>query len=171
MDDLIHLNTGCFHSINYVGIDYDSQSIDRARENSRSLDNISVTFKRKDAWDLKLQSQFDIITSNGLNIYEKDDNKVVDLYINFYKELKKDGVLITSFLTPPPFLSQDSTWKNYNPTDVIKQKALFVDIIELNCNYFRTEEQTRHQLEKAGFKNIKSIYDSQGMFPTVIART
>jgi hypothetical protein len=28
--------------------------------------------------------------------------------------------------------------------------------------------QTKEQLEKAGFKDIKFIYDSQGMFPTVV---
>jgi len=33
-----------------------------------------------------------------------------------------------------------------------------------------SEAQTRSQLEKAGFKTIKFIYDSQAMFPTIIAR-
>lgn len=170
MDDLTRLNTGSFQNISYVGIDYDNQSIDLARRNSNLLENVSISFHQKDAWNLKLNSQFDIITSNGLNIYEPDDDKVVDLYRNFYKSLKPNGILITSFLTPPPALSQESTWKNYNPTDVIKQKALFVDIIAVNWQAFRTEKQTRKQLEDAGFKKINFIYDSQGMFPIVIAK-
>ncbi|CEO17193.1 hypothetical protein RMONA_04035 [Rickettsia monacensis] len=35
---------------------------------------------------------------------------------------------------------------------------------------FRTEAETRKQLEKAGFQILEIIYDSQGIFPTVVAR-
>jgi len=170
MDDLTSLNTRDFRNINYVGIDYDNHSIDLAKSNSNAAQNVSVRFYQQDAWDLKFDSEFDIITSNGLNIYEPDDDKVVSLYKNFYQSLKPNGVLITSFLTPPPSVSEESTWKNYSSADVIKQKALFVDIIGVNWQAFRTEKQTREQLEKAGFSNIEFTYDSQGMFPTVIAR-
>jgi hypothetical protein len=68
-------------------------------------------------------------------------------------------------------MSADSTWKNFDMPDVIKQKAILVDIVQVMWQQaFRTESQTRQQLESAGFEVLEVIYDSQGMFPTVAAR-
>lgn len=170
MDDLIHLDTKKFRNINYVGIDYDLKALEFAKRKSMLLESVSSCFYEKDAWDLKLTSQFDVITSNGLNIYEPEGDRVIKLYRNFYNALKSKGFLVTSFATPPPTLSQDSTWKNYNLNDIMIQKALLVDIIGAKFQAFRTEKQTKEQLEAAGFEKIDFIYDSQGMFPTVIAK-
>ena len=112
---------------------------------------------------------YDIITSNGLNIYQPNDEKVIDLYKKFYQALKPGGILITSFLTPPPSISTESTWKNFDLSDALKQKVLFSDIIQVNWQTFRTEAQTRLQLAKAGFKTIEFINDSCSIFPTVTA--
>lgn len=171
MDDLVQIDTRDFKGIKFTGIDYDENSINLAKNNSENLKNVSIEFHKKDAWNLDMDSQFDVITSNGLNFYEEDDNKVIDLYRSFYKSLKPGGVLLTSFLMPHPSLSKESTWKNFNVNDDIKQKALLVDIIGVRWKTsFRTEALTKQQLEKVGFKNIRFIYDSQGMFPTVVAQ-
>ena len=45
-----------------------------------------------------------------------------------------------------------------------------MDIIQAAWQAFRTEKQTRHQLETAGFSIVEVIYDSQGMFPTIVAK-
>jgi len=140
------------------------------KKNSKLLGKISANFYCEDAWKLSLNSQFDIIASNGLNIYEPNDQKVEDLYRKFYQSLKSNGILITSFATPPPALSKNSTWKNYNPDDVIKQKALLMDIIGAKFQTFRTEKQEKELLERVGFKIVSFIYDSQGMFPTVVVK-
>ena len=132
--------------------------------------HVSVSLIKKDAWDLGVDEQYDILTSNGLNIYEPDDKKVVALYKQFFKALKPNGTLITSFLTPPPVLSPNSSWKDYDPAAALKQKAVFVDILQVAWQSFRTEAQTREQLLQAGFTDIAIVYDKQGMFPTVIAR-
>ena len=81
-------------------------------------------------------------------------------------------MLVTSFLTPPPTLSEDSPWRNYDPLEALKQNTLFSEVIGVQWQAFRTEGQTRAQLEQAGFTpdNIQFRYDSQGMFPTVIAK-
>ena len=118
---------------------------------------------------MNAQEEFDIITSNGLNFYEPDEAKVVELYKSFYGALKKGGVLVTSFLTPPPQMDPNSTWKNYNLADIQKQKAIFRDIMDARWSAMRSEELTRSQLEAAGFKVHEIIYDRQGLFPTVIA--
>lgn len=170
MDDLTQLNTQSLQNIHFIGIDYDKQSIELAQSNCESLENVSASFHQRDAWDLRINDQFDFITSNGLNIYESDDDRVTDLYRNFYQSLKPNGTLITSFLTPPPGFTQQSTWKNVESADVIKQKTIFVDIIGVNWQAFRCEDQTRQQLEDAGFTHVNFLYDSQGMFPTVTAK-
>ena len=41
--------------------------------------------------------------------------------------------------------------------------------MQIGWQKFRTESQTREQLKEAGFRVLEVIYDSQGMFPTVIA--
>ena len=171
MDDLLRLNFSNVENIKLIGIDLDDHSLILARENAANLKkNVMTSFLKKDAWDLNIQKQYDVLTSNGLNIYEPDDQKVVALYKQFYNALKPNGLLIASFLTPPPALSKESSWRNVNAENAIKQKAIFADILQVQWQAFRTENQTRAQLEKAGFKEIEIIYDSQGIFPTIIAR-
>lgn len=170
MDDLLFLDTDDFDDLTFVGIDYDQDSIDSAKKNSQSLNNVIIHFYQKDAWNLNLECQFDIITSNGLNIYEPNEARVIELYRNFHRSLKQNGLLVTSFLTPSPAASAESPWVNYSPDAVTKQQALFGDIIGANWQVFRSESETRAQLGAAGFNDIKCIYDSRAMFPTVIAR-
>jgi SAM-dependent methyltransferase len=157
--------------VKFVGIDLDPESLELAKKNALARNRESASdFIQKNAWHLGTSSAYDIITSNGLNIYEPDDDKVVELYKQFAIALKPRGILITSFLTPPPALSKDSTWKNFNQPDLVKQKAIFADILQVKWQSFRTELQTRQQLDKAGFDVIDVIYDQQGMFPTIVAR-
>lgn len=171
MDDLLLLDYSNTENVHLVGIDLDNESIELAQGNaSMHMKEETTSFMKKDAWNLGVQEQYDLITSNGLNIYESDDVKVTDLYKEFYKALKPGGTLITSFLTPPPPLAKDSPWENFNSEDVKKQKAIFGDILQATWQCFRTEIQTRKQLIEAGFIILDIIYDSQGMFPTILAQ-
>lgn len=170
MDDLLTLNYANAKNIRLVGIDLDKKSLDLAQEQAKLINLSNVEFVQNNAWEINYKEDFDIITSNGLNIYEPDDNKVIVLYKQFYKALKPEGILIISFLTPPPALSKESTWKNIDSQDALKQKAIFTDIIGATWQSFRTEAKTRTQLEAAGFQVLDIIYDSQGIFPTVVAR-
>ena len=170
MDDLYTLDYTNLKNIKLIGIDIDQESLDFSNKNSKEYDLQNVKHLKKDAWDLGVKEEYDIIASNGLNIYESDDNKVINLYKEFYKALKTEGILITSFLTPPPGISKESTWRNYDPEDAIKQKVIFSDIIGVTWQAFQSEEQARKQLENAGFFVLKVIYDSQGMFPAIIAK-
>lgn len=111
-----------------------------------------------------------MITSNGLNIYEPYIQRVIALYQEFFKALKPGGIFITNFLTPSPAVEGDSTWRNYNSQDLLKQAAIFKDILQVQWQATRTEKETRAQLTQAGFKVCEVIYDSQGMFPTVVAQ-
>lgn len=170
MDDLLGLNYTDTKNIQIVGIDLDEQSLQLAQENAQQYKIDGVNFIKKDAWNLEITEEYDIITSNGLNIYQPDDEKVIRLYQEFHKALKQRGVLIISFLTPPPILSKESTWRNYDIKATLKQKAIFGDIIQATWQTFRTEAQISDHLKKAGFTIIDVIYDHQGMFPTIVAQ-
>lgn len=171
MDDLLALNLDGIHDIKMVGIDLDNESLELAKTNYKPSKNSSAEFLNRDAWHMHISDEFDVLVSNGLNIYVPEDQKVEELYQEFYNSLKDGGVLITSFLTPPPTVSKKSTWMNFDEDALKKQKALFSDILQVKWEQvFRTEDQTREQLEKAGFKVLDIIYDKQGMFPTIVAK-
>lgn len=170
MDDLLTLNYGADLNVELIGVDLDQKTINLAKVNALKNNLINCTkFVKKDAWSLGVTNKYNIISSNGLNIYEKDNEKVIKLYKEFYNALKVNGILITSFITPPPELSEDSTWENYDEKDLLRQKAIFGDILQANWQTFRTEAETRNQLESAGFSIIEVIYDSCKMFPTIVA--
>lgn len=171
MEDLLGLKLVKVDNVKFTGIDLDEKSLELAAANAakKGFKNVS-NFYRADAWNLEeFEEHFDVLTSNGLNIYEADDAKVTALYKGFFKVLKPGGILITSFLTPPPAMG-GTTWKNVNMAEATKQRILLGTIIGVGWQHFRTEELTRAQLTEAGFIDIEIIYDSQGMFPTVIAK-
>ena len=145
MDDLLSLDYSHIANAELTGIDLDGESLDLAQRNAKNIHNdaIQIAFHQRNAWDLNIIDKFNIIASNGLNIYEPDESKVIALYHEFWKALTTGGILITSFLTPPPALSSESTWKNVNPADALKQKALFVDIIQASWQAFSEQKNKR----------------------------
>lgn len=171
MDDLLRIDYSGVENVSLEGIDLDEESLDLARENANHFGlEKQCAFLKKDGWHLGIENKYDLLISNGLNIYVKEDDKVIELYKQFFVALKPGGELITSFLTPPPTVSEESAWRDFNMEHVMIQKALFVDIAQTAWSSFRTEAQTRAQLEEAGFEVENVIYDRQGMFPSIIAR-
>ena len=112
-----------------------------------------------------------MISSNGLNIYEPDDQKVTQLYKAFYDALKPGGKLVTSFLTMSPQMSDQFEWNmsEINQDDLLLQKTIFADIIQSKWQCYRSTQKTQQQLESRGFKDIHFIYDRAKIFPTVVA--
>ena len=54
-------------------------------------------------------------------------------------------------------------------TYLIKQKAIFSDIIQGKWQNSLTGDQVRFHLGQTGFKAIEVVYSSQGIDPTVVA--
>jgi ubiquinone/menaquinone biosynthesis C-methylase UbiE len=155
--------------IRSVGIDFDAPMMEAARQNAgRKIPHDKLTFIKKDAWNLRIYDQYDLLVSNGLNIYESDRNRLKKLYGNFYKALKKGGMLLTSFLTPP-LGHPDCISCNYDEADLRLQTAIFSDIVEAKWSAFMTESEMKALLESVGFEVIDVIYDSQKMFPSIKA--
>ncbi|MEI7409933.1 class I SAM-dependent methyltransferase [Pectobacterium aroidearum] len=170
MADLLLLNYTQHQDVKIIGIDLDRQALEEAYKlaSQQGLEN-QISLVLADAWEIDLAAQADVITSNGLNVYEQDDDKVTELYRVFYSGLKPGGTLITSFMTPPPTQSQDSPWTNAEPKLLALQYVLFSRIIGATWTAFRTHKQTQSQLEQAGFTSIQFINDRMHMYPTVIA--
>jgi ubiquinone/menaquinone biosynthesis C-methylase UbiE len=166
MDELFDLDFSNISDFTLTGIDLDQQSLIGAQ---RRADELSLSkhceFLQEDAWNLSMKSEFDLIVSHGLTIYEHDDQKVIDLYRIFLRALKSGGCLVTSYLSPP------SEWNMsaINSEDALVQRILTKDIIDLKCQAFRSASQVHEQLKGAGFKEIEILYDPGHIFPTVIA--
>lgn len=173
MGDLLLLDHTACPDATLLGVDLDQRALDGARAlaTERGLAQ-QLTLRHVDAWEMDLNGAADVLTSNGLNIYEPDDERVTALYRKFFDALKPGGRLVTSFLTPPPMLSPESPWDMSAVTPALLglQHLLFVKIIEAKWSAFRTEAQTRAQLERAGFTEMTFIDDRARMFPTVVAR-
>lgn len=172
MSELLYLNFEHVKNIQLIGFDYDLETLEDARRlaTQRNL-SAYLQLHHADAWKLTMREEFDLISSNGLTIYEPSDEKVVALFQIFYDALKPQGKLVTSFLTPPPTLTDHCEWdmSAIAPQDLLLQKMLFVDILDAKFQCYRSTEQTRNQLQKAGFNDIEFIYDKGRMFPTVVA--
>ncbi|KTD14516.1 Methyltransferase domain protein [Legionella gratiana] len=168
MDDLLFLDYSSYQNIHLVGIDADSESLKWARQNAneQGFSKEQVTLMQKDAWDLAIDAEFDLLTSNGLNMYESCEKRLVALYQSFYTALKPDGTLLISFIPPPP----QNIESLISPENFLKERAIFGDIIQINYLNFCTEENMKIQLQAAGF-TIESVrYNEKGMAPVVVAK-
>ncbi len=167
MAELLDLDFSRVKKFELVGMDIDQESLEQAAiyAKQKGLEN-HCRFMQADAWDLKIDQQFDLIASNGLSVYEGDDDRVTDLFIEFFKALKPGGCLVTSFLTPV----NDWDVGKVVQVDALMQKLIFADILGCKWQTFRTHEVTKRQLESAGFIEIEVRNDRASIFPTMIAK-
>lgn len=173
MGELLCLNYKNIQDIHLIGIDYDAGALDDAKELAEQQDLLPfVKLIQQDAWHLQFQNTFDLLSSNGLNIYEPDYDKVTALYRKFYQALKPNGKLVTSFVTYPPHLTDQCEWdlSKVKEEDLILQKILFSDIIGAKWQCYRSSDETIGQLKSVGFEKLRLIYDDAKIFPTVVAQ-
>lgn len=171
MTDLLNLSG--ISNIRIFGIDLDGAALAQARYLAEQRGLLSsTTLSAGDAWLMDFAEEFDVLTSNGLNIYESSNERVTELYTCFSRALKRGGTLVTSFMTPPPLPGDNLGWKieTLDPALLRLQKILFMHVIGARWNALRTERNTLQQLTQAGFINIRVIYDRVRMYPTVLAQ-
>lgn len=174
MADLLTLELpGEVGEVRFVGIDLDATVFDLAKALAEQLKvRASCEFFQQDAWNLEATEKFDLITTNGLNIYENDDSKVVALYRGMWNALKNQGRLICSALTPPPTMTANCEWDmdKIDKNDLAASMAIFKVILGATWSNFRSSAKTCEQLREAGFDNIEIYWDQQRMFPTFLAQ-
>lgn len=166
MDDLLSLDYAAYRDVNLTAVDLDEHSLEKAKGNRSVLNpKIDANFEKADAWSLPGgDERWDLVTSNGLNIYVDDDARCIDLYASFAKALKSGGHLVISFITPA------DTWQPYSKDDLAMQRQIFAEAVPVKWQCVRSEQTTRAQLEAAGFSVVSVEYDTQRMFPAVLAR-
>ena len=167
LDDLLTLRVENLRHVEVVGIDLDLSSLEHAVWNYQTLsseptyNNFTIKTEQKDAFNLESENRFDLITSNGLNIYVYDDDSVIDLYKEFYKALKPDGYLLTSHVVYPPHEFDDEDFEYAN--------TIFHEIID--CQWkSRSVEACVSQFFAAGFDVQQIEFDSRQLYPTFLCK-
>lgn len=122
-------------------------------------------------WELDFEKRFDLVSSSGLNIYIQDPRKTVALNQRFHKMLKPGGVLLTSFMTPPPWISQRSVWAmdQIDAEALRRQRMIYGEILGFKGSSYRTESEVLGELRQAGFSSFSVHYDRARIFPTAWA--
>ena len=165
MDDLLSLDYQGLSDIRLTGLDLDPEALQHARHNAveHSI-GWPLSLECEDALCLDRQAVWDVLCSNGLNIYIQDDALCQVFYQKLSDGLVAGGHLLISFMTPP------TEWHVHDVAALVYQQYLFSEVLTIRWQCFRTEQQTRHQLSQAGLDVLAVHYDSQRMFPTVLAR-
>ncbi len=165
MDDLLSLDYANAPGVVLTAVDLDEETLREAKQNYQRLTPpVQAEFERQDAWQLASTERWDLLTSNGLNIYVEDDERCTDLYRSVARALKPGGIYIVSFITPP------GEWRPKDPKDLEYQRFLFSEVVPVKWSCVRDEAKTREQLGSAGFEVVSITYDAQRMFPAVVAR-
>jgi SAM-dependent methyltransferase len=169
MDDLLTLDFSAVTEFSLTGIDLDEDALRGAA--ARALNQglaPHASFLRSDAWALEVESEFDVLTSNGLNIYEPSAERVVLLYARFHRALVPGGRLVTSYVTPPGSPEQHTAV--LDPDALRLQQIVFRMILDVGWTQFRTSDETCAQLREVGFEVEDIARDRAGLFPTIVAR-
>ena len=174
--DLVRLETAGLTDLELIGIDLDAESLklaERLSSQNKST-NATFTFSKSDAWKLSESGvgEVDVITSNGLNIYVQDRKRVVELYKSYASVLKTGGLLITSYMTPPPGIAIELEWNMsvINPEAMLAGKTVFADILDATWQAYMSTGDMKRVLTEAGFEDFEVHYDQAKMFPTITAR-
>jgi len=165
MDDLLTLDYSGLEGIELTAIDLDAASLREAEANYRRMQPpAKVVFEQRDAWSLECLARWDLVTSNGLNIYVEDDQRCTELYRSIAQALRPGGLFVVSFITPP------GEWQSHSHDDLQFQRFLFTEVVPVKWSCVRDEAKTRQQLSDAGFDLLTIRYDTQRMFPAVVAK-
>ena len=173
MRDLLKLDFSGVENFRLVGIDIDSKSLEQAKKLAVEYGlSEKVEFHQEDAWNLSFKDEFTLLTCHGLHIYEPDDEKVTELYQQFFKALIPGGILVTSFTSKSPDIDPNSEWdmSQINSEDLLLSKIIFFDILDVKFTAFRNSSTTKLQLQNVGFDHIEFIWDNAKLYPTVTAR-
>lgn len=171
LTDLLSLNYSAAPGARLVGIDLDTEALATARARAKRR-GVPAELLEADAWEGSFNGlQADVLVSHGLSIYA-DKQQTAALYRRCHEALKPGGLLVTSFMTPPPALDPDSPWRlnMLNADDLALQKLIFTRILQPRWQARTSHDDMRALLQQAGFGEIVFYDDPACLFPTVTAR-
>lgn len=171
--ELFYLDLSQASNLDLFLIDLDPLSLAQAKYLAQE-NNIyhNIHYIQENAWNITYKNEFDLISSNGITIYESDDNKVIELFHKFYEALTQGGMLVTSSLTPPPTIDKNSEWEmsKIDLKMLELQKILFSDVLQVIWQCFRASTLIKQMLQSVGFVDVGVQYDNARMFPTIFAK-
>lgn len=160
-------------NIKIIGYDNDIHGLVKAELQMQPLVNqgkVNLLLLKKNIWLLDDRNQHDLIISNRLSVLESDSQKVFELFEKYYGALRRKGLFVSSFFTPSPLHNlHTSPWKDVDANDMLIEHSIFVDIMDFRPAA-RSESKMVHLLHKAGFEIVDILYDTQNVYPTIIAR-
>ena len=148
-------------------IDIDPDTLKQLTQKLDKNLKANIAIIQEDIFSLKATDKYNLIVSNGLNIYLSDTDQVAELYQIFYDALKEDGLLVTSTLIAPD--GNEWAMDKIDPYWLGQQKMLFADILNVAWSCHMGTEVFTTMLQDIGYRDITIIWDSQKMFPTVTA--
>ena len=171
MRDFLELDFSKTNNVQLLGADLDLEAMEHAKKLASNLNITNIEFTQQNAWNLKLPKQVDYINSIGLNVYEEDRARVIELYKQFYDTLKPSGILFTGVLTYPPGSEKPSDWSIdiLSPEQIEMEKIIIEDIYDLTFQNYRTLDEIKDDFFKAGFKKVEVTLDKFKVFPAIVA--
>lgn len=177
MDDLLDMDYRDVTGVRLIGVDIDAEAVDLAAKNAavRGLSE-RCRFLVRDAWELGLDTEVNLLVSNGLNMYEPDRDRLVELYRNFRRALRPEGRLLISFIPPPPpppwaGPAHAVGWAKYGiqEADLRRDMAIFGDILQPKYLHFTDEQELRAQMAEAGLVVTEMSRNAGGALPIATA--
>ena len=159
-----------------IGLDLDPIAVSSAVNNVEALaladrcvisqgdawhpEQAEVAFGDQQSYRAAISGGVDVLTSNGLNIYEPDDSRIVALYRAFHAVLHPGGQLVVSALTPP----EEWDFAGVDPDILVRSRGLLL-INGVTWSNYRSTQLTVEQLMVAGF-DVHGIHPGRhGVFP------
>lgn len=172
MRDLLTLDFSKINSYKLVGVDIDEESLLHVKNFAYEKGIANIELFQQNSWEANFKAEFDLITSSGLNVYESDPLKVLDLYARFFEALKPGGVLIISVLTYPPDEATQTDWnlEGISQETLLLDRILHRDILEIKWRNFRSCNELDREFKQVGFSDVEVYFDKHRVFPTILAK-
>jgi SAM-dependent methyltransferase len=176
MRDLLSLDYAHIRQeVRLVGLDKDQEALQGAQAlaaevQAQKLLHGTVEFHASDGLrpgltEAGIRRAFDLVTSNGLNIYLNDD-QCATFYRHVHEALKPGGTFITSHIVP----AEEYRWDQINRDHWRLQTVILTVLIgALWEPRVKPAQLVREQLEQAGLRDVRILPDLQGIFPTFVA--
>ncbi|MEW6542770.1 MAG: class I SAM-dependent methyltransferase [Nitrospirota bacterium] len=177
MRDLLALDFGRLTTgARLVGIDKDPEALKGAQAFADLLSagrppHVVVELREGDALapgfsKPPVREEFDLLTSSGLNIYLTNE-QCERFYRHVYGALKPGGVFVTGHVVP----HTEYVWRRINLTHWRLQAVVLTVLVgALWESLVKPREVVKGQLEAAGFRDVQTVPDTQGIFPTFVSK-
>ncbi|TAJ10004.1 MAG: class I SAM-dependent methyltransferase [Nitrospirae bacterium] len=177
MRDLLSLDYAHLgQEVRLVGLDKDPEALQGAQTLATEMQTmrparcavefLACDILKPNLTETGIREKFDVVTSNGLNIYLNDD-QCRTFYRHVHEALKPGGTFITSHIVP----AEEYRWDQINRDHWHLQAIILTVLIgALWEPRVKPAQLVRKQLDAAGFREVRTRPDLQGIFPTFVAK-